>query len=67
MNELQHLKTLEQRYKEENSDLQHRIDQEGCNNVELNGLIKELEVKIRQKEDQLMYLRKELEGARYSN
>ena len=67
MNELQHLKTLEQRYKEENSDLQHRIDQEGCTNVELNGLIKELEVKIRQKEDQLMYLRKELEGARYSN
>jgi peptidoglycan hydrolase CwlO-like protein len=61
------LKTLEQRYKEENSDLQNRIDSEGTQNVELNGSIKELEVKIRQREDQLMYLRKELEGARYSN
>jgi hypothetical protein len=35
--------------------------------VELSGAIKELEVKIRQKEDQLLYMRKELEGARYSN
>merc|ERR1712087_891552 len=33
----------------------------------LSGAIKELEVKIRQKEDQLMYMGKELEGARYSN
>jgi len=67
MSELNHLKSLEQRYKDENSDLQRRIDQEGCQNVELSGAIKELEVKIRQKEDQLMYMRKELEGARYSN
>ena len=67
MNELNHLKSLEQRYKDENNDLQRRIDQEGCQNVELSGSIKELEVKIRQKEDQLMYMRKELEGARYSN
>jgi chromosome segregation ATPase len=35
--------------------------------VELSGSIKDLEVRIRQREDQLMYLRKELEGARYSN
>lgn len=47
--------------------MQRRIDSEGCQNVELSGAIKELEVKIRQKEDQLMYMRKELEGARYSN
>ena len=67
MNELNHLKSLEQRYKDENGDLQRRIDSEGCQNVELSGAIKELEVKIRQKEDQLMYMRKELEGARYSN
>ena len=67
MNELNHLKNLEQRYKDENGDLQRRIDQEGCQNVELSGAIKELEVKIRQKEDQLLYMRKELEGARYSN
>ena len=65
--ELNHLKSLETRYKDENGDLQRRIDQEGCQNVELAGAIKELEVKIRQKEDQLMYMRKELEGARYSN
>ena len=67
VSELNHLKTLEQRYKDENGDLQKRIDQEGGSNVELSGSIKELEVKIRQKEDQLMYMRKELEGARYSN
>ena len=67
MSELNHLKSLEQRYKDENGDLQRRIDGEGCQNVELSGAIKELEVKIRQKEDQLMYMRKELEGARYSN
>ena len=67
MNELNHLKQLESRYKEENGDLQRRIDNEGCQNVELSGTIKELEAKIRQKEDQLMYMRKELEGARYSN
>ena len=35
--------------------------------MELSGGIKELEAKIRQKEDQLMYMRKELECARYSN
>lgn len=67
MNELTHLKSLEQRYKDENGDLQRRIDNEGCQNVELSGSIKELEAKIRQKEDQIMYMRKELEGARYSN
>lgn len=67
MNELNHLKSLEQRYKEENGDLQRRIDNEGCQNVELSGAIKELDAKIRQKEDQIMYMRKELEGARYSN
>ena len=67
MSELNHLNSLEQRYKDENGDLQRRIDGEGCQNVELSGAIKELEVKIRQKEDQLMYMRKELEGARYSN
>ena len=65
--ELNHLKSMEQRFKEENADLQRRIDSEGCQNVELSGAIKELEMKIRQKEDQLMYMRKELEGARYSN
>ena len=47
MNELNHLKSLEQRYKDENNDLQRRIDSEGCQNVELSGTIKELEVKIR--------------------
>ena len=67
MNELNHLKSLEQRYKDENVDLQRRIDSEGGNNVDLSGKIKEFEIKIRQKEDQIMYFRKELEGARYSN
>jgi hypothetical protein len=34
-------------------------------NVELSGSIKELDAKIRQKEDQLMYMHKETEGARF--
>ena len=47
MSELNHLKSLEERYKSENGDLQRRIDQEGCQNVELSGAIKELEMKVR--------------------
>lgn len=48
-------------------DLRKRIDGEGGRNVELTASIKDLEAKIRAKEDQIMYMRKELEGARYSN
>ena len=66
-NELRHLKTLEEKYRNENTDLQKRIDQESGRNIELTTSIKELEAKIRSKEDQIMYMRKELEGARYSN
>ena len=66
-NELNHLKQLEEKYRNENTDLQKRIDSEGGRNIELNTQIKELEGKIRAKEDQIMYMRKELEGARYSN
>ena len=40
---------------------------ESSRNIELTSSIKELEVKIRAKEDQILYMRKELEGARYSN
>lgn len=35
--------------------------------MELTIKIKEIESKIRVKEEQIMYMRKELEGARYSN
>lgn len=66
-NELNHLKALEEKYRNENVDLQKRIDSEGSRNVELTASIKDLEAKIRGKEDQIMYMRKELEGARYSN
>lgn len=66
-NELNHLKSLEEKYRNENGDLQKRIDQEAGRNIDLTNSIKELEGKIRQKEDQIMYMRKELEGARYSN
>ena len=66
-NELNHLKALEEKYRNENVDLQKRIDSEGGRNVELTASIKDLEAKIRAKEDQIMYMRKELEGARYSN
>ena len=66
-NELNHLKSLEEKYRNENGDLQKRIDSESQRNIELSNSIKELESKIRAKEDQIMYIRKELEGARYSN
>jgi chromosome segregation ATPase len=66
-NELNHLKSLEEKYRHENTDLQKRIDSESSRNIELTAAIKDLESKIRAKEDQIMYMRKELEGARYSN
>lgn len=66
-NELNHLKSLEEKYRHENTDLQKRIDSESSRNMELTAAIKDLEAKIRAKEDQIMYMRKELEGARYSN
>jgi chromosome segregation ATPase len=66
-NELKHLKNLEEKYRHENTDLQKRIDAESSRNMELSAAIKDLEGKIRAKEDQIMYMRKELEGARYSN
>ena len=50
-NELNHLKNLEEKYRYENYDLQKRIDSEGGRNIELTNSIKELESKIRQKED----------------
>ena len=50
-NELGHLKALEEKYRNENSDLQKRIDTESSRNIELTSSIKELEVKIRAKED----------------
>ena len=38
-------------FKNENGDLQKRIDSEGGRNIELTNNIKELEAKIRAKED----------------
>lgn len=67
VNELQHLKQLEQRYKDENADLHKRTDQESNQNLELVAQLKDIEIKIRSKEDQIMYLKRELEGAKYSN
>jgi len=61
------LKNLEDKYRNENIDLQKRIDSESGRNIELTSNIRDLEAKIRAKEDQIMYMRKELEGARYSN
>ena len=65
--ELERLKSLEERYRNENIDLQKRIDEEAGRNQDLGNNIKDLEMKIRVKEDQIMQQRKELEGARYSN
>jgi len=65
--ELEHLKSLEERYRTENSDLQRRIDGESGKNLDLGASIKDLEQKIRLREDQIIQMRKELDGARYSN
>lgn len=65
--ELEHLKSLEERYRLENADLQRRIDQEGGKNLDLSATIKDLESKIRVREEQIIAHRKELDGARYSN
>ena len=61
------MKALEQRYKDENSDLHRRTEAEQHNNTEMVARLKDLEVKIRSKEDQIMYLKRELEGSKYSN
>lgn len=51
----------------ENVDLQKRIDTESARNIELTTNIRDLEARIRIKENNIMVMRKELEGARYSN
>jgi chromosome segregation ATPase len=65
--ELDHLKALDERYRQENADLQRKIDHENVRNSELSRLIQDNEQKIRVREDQIMQLRKELESARYNN
>lgn len=65
--ELEHLKSLEERYRLENTDLQRRIDAESSKNLDLGAAIKDLEAKIRVREEQIIQMRKELDGARYSN
>ena len=47
--------------------MQRRIDQESSKNLDLATQIKDLEAKIRVREDQIISNRKELDGARYSN
>ena len=67
VSELNHLKNLEYRYKEENTEIQRRIDLEGNQNVDFASQIKEMETRVRQTEDQLMYMRRELEGCKKNN
>ncbi len=49
--ELERLKSLEERYRNENMDLQKRIDDESSRNHEFGANIKDVEMKIRVKED----------------
>ena len=49
--ELEHLRSLDERYRQENTDIQRRIDQENVRNVELSRLIQDNEGKIRIRED----------------
>jgi hypothetical protein len=61
------LRSLDERYRNENADIQRRIDQESIRNAELTRLIQDNDAKIRVREDQIMQLRKELENSRYNN
>ncbi len=47
--------------------MQRRIEQETLRLSEITSGVKELEIKIRLREEQILQMRKELEGARYSN
>ncbi len=47
--------------------MQRRIDTETSRLVEISSGVKDLEIKIRLREEQILQMRKELEGARYSN
>jgi hypothetical protein len=49
--ELDHLKTLEVKYREENQELHRRTEDQGRINVGFVGRLKELDSLIRQKED----------------
>ncbi len=61
------MRSLDERYRSENADIQRRIDQESIRNAELTRLIQDNDAKIRVREDQIMQLRKELETSRYNN
>jgi hypothetical protein len=61
------LRSLDERYRNENADIQRRIEQESIRNAELTRLIQDNDAKIRVREDQIMQLRKELENSRYNN
>jgi len=61
------LNSLEDKYRNENTDLSKRIETESRRNMEIQANIADIESKIKSKEDQIMYMKKELEGARYSN
>lgn len=61
------MNSLEDKYRNENTDLSKRIETESRRNMEIQANIADIESKIKSKEDQIMYMKKELEGARYSN
>lgn len=65
--ELDHQRSLEERYRLENLELQRRIESETIRLSDITAGVKDLEVKIRLREEQILQMRKELEGARYSN
>ena len=47
--------------------MQRKIDLESSRLSEVTTGVKDLEIKIRLREEQILQMRKELEGARYSN
>jgi peptidoglycan hydrolase CwlO-like protein len=66
-NELDHLVSIEQKYQNENRDLSQCIESESRRNIELTMNIKDLEGRIRVREDTVAHIRRDMEGAHYSN
>lgn len=62
-----YLKSCQEKTTQENADIQGRIDAESTKNAELTSIIRDIEVKIKAKEDQVAFLCTSINNARNVN
>lgn len=62
-----YLKSCQEKTTNENNDIQARIDAESAKNAELTSIIRDIEVKIKAKEDQVAFLCNSINNARSVN